>query len=430
MHILSLDIGTSSVKAAVLDVASAQPVGPVEHVGYSLDLPTPDTATISPDKLWDAVVQAAKRAGQGQRVEGVGFSCLSPALILLGEDEKPVAPIITHLDRRSRPEARQVLAEVGEEFLETTGNKPLPGGLTAIAFQHLIKENPKLAGRVKHYLHVNGWLGLRFTGVAAFDRGNACFTGLYEAMRSREWSQRWCQYFGVRREWLPSVRSGDETLGELRNEIATLLGLRAGIPVKLGTADTSCAMLAAGMGPKDLLHVVGTTQVLAVYAKQPVPALNRITRQLGVGDRFIYVTHNPVGGVALDWMHQLCFSEQSAAEFHEHSVPAAMERQTTVVLDPSFLGGDRLEIEPRRAAFRELTLGSHRLDLLAAVLNAMRLHHGEALAALGANRSYERVFLTGGGAEVVHRLIPEYAGTKVTLLLEASLRGVARLFDR
>jgi sugar (pentulose or hexulose) kinase len=428
MQILSLDIGTSSVKAAVLDVGTGEPVGSITRVEYVLDQPTPDTAVIPPERLWDAVVQAARNASHGQRVDGIGFSCLSPALVLLGEDDEPVTPIITHLDRRARPEARAAWAEVGSEFLASVGNKPLPGGLTAIVFQHLAREAPALAERVRRYLHVNGWLGLRLTGTAAFDRGNACFTGLCEALGSRDWSPHWCDYFGVDRAWLPPVLSGDATLGPLRAELARLFEVPAGVPVKLGTADTSCAMLAAGMGLRDLLHVVGTTQVLAVHVESPKPALNRLTRQLGVGEGFISVTHNPVGGVALDWLHQLCFRDQSPGEFYDQTVPAAMERGTPVVLDPAFLGGDRLEIEPRRAAFRELGLATDRLDLLAALLNAMRTHHRAAVAALGEERSYERVFLTGGGADVVHRLIPEYRTMQVVRLEEASLKGVARLF--
>jgi sugar (pentulose or hexulose) kinase len=147
-----------------------------------------------------------------------------------------------------------------------------------------------------------------------------------------------------------------------------------------------------------------------------------------VGEAFIHVTHNPVGGVALDWLHDLCFREQSGQEFYEKTIPLAEGRTTGVVLDPPFLGGDRLEIEARRAAFRELTLATDRLDLLAAVLHAMRRHHREALAALAMDQPAQRRFLTGGGADVVRKLLPEYAGGRVELLEEGSLRGVARLF--
>jgi sugar (pentulose or hexulose) kinase len=183
------------------------------------------------------------------------------------------------------------------------------------------------------------------------------------------------------------------------------------------------------MEPGDLLHNVGTTQVLAAYTDRPRPDPRRLTRRLGVGDRFVHVTHNPVGGAAFDWLRELCFRDQSPPVFFEHTVPSVIERQTEVTLDPPFLGGDRLEIEPHRAAFQDLTLATDRLDLLAAVLQAMRQAHRQAVTALGVGESFRRIFLTGGGADIVRRLIPDYAGDNVHLLDEGSLCGVARLFQ-
>lgn len=428
MQVLGLDVGTSSVKAAVLDVATAEPLGEVGRVAYDLDQPTPDTATLSCERLWRAVVEAARQACLGHPVEGIGLSCLTPGLVLLGARDEPLTPIITHLDRRARVEARKVWTAVGPEFLATVGNKPLPGGITAVGYRHLVRHDPILRAKVRKYLHVNSWLGLCLTGTTAFDAGNASFTGLFDTMTTRAWSPRWCSYFEVDPAWLPPVLPGDATLGRLTSAAAGELGLAEGIPVKIGVADTSSAMLAAGMGPDDLLHVVGTTQVLAVLAKDPQPAPNQLTRLLGVGDAFVQVMHNPVGGVALDWLHDLCFREQAAGQFYGETVPLAMRRPTAVVLDPPFLGGDRLEIEPQRAAFRDLGLSTDRLDLLAATLQAMRTHHHEAWNLLVHNRRVRRVFLTGGGADVVRSLIPEYGEREVVMLEEASLRGTARLF--
>jgi xylulokinase len=430
MRILALDVGTSSVKAAVLDVARAAPVGKVARVAYVLDHPVPEAAEIPAERLWQAVAAAARevaRAAEG--IEGVGLSCMTPALVLLDASDKPLAPIWTHLDRRARPAARQVWAAVGPEFLATTGNRPLPGGITAVSWRQQLDQTPYLCRRVQWYLHANSWLGLHMTGERAFDRANACFSGLYGTVTDQAWSERWCRYFEVEPDWLPAVVCGSTTLGALRSAVAAELGVPGGLPVKLGTADTSSAMLAAGMGSGDLLHVVGTTQVLAGFTDNPQPSPQRLTRQLGVGQAFIHVTHNPVGGAALDWLHHLCFRDQSSHTFYEHTVPEAMCRQTIVTLDPPFLGGDRLEIEAHRAAFRDLTVTTDRLDLAAALLQAMQRRHREALAALGRGERFQRVFLTGGGAEVVRRLLPEYAGAAVHWLEEGSLRGVARLFQ-
>jgi xylulokinase len=429
-HILALDVGTSSVKAAVLDVAKAAPVGSVVRVAYQLEHPTPDAAEIPPDRLWQTVGAAARLAARGaDRIEGVGLSCLMPALVLLDKADRPLGPCWTHFDRRSRRAARQVWASVGEEFLATVGNRPLPGGISAVCWRQQLDDSPYLARDVRRYLHLNGWLGFRLTGAAAFDPGNASFTGLFGTLTDQAWSQRWCDYFEVDPAWLPPVVAGDTTIGTLRSEAAADLGVPGGLPVKIGTADTSCAMLAAAMGPNDLLHGVGSTQVLSAFAEHPVPDARRLTRRLGVGPAFVYVTHNPVGGAALNWLHELCFHDQTAGEFFDHTVPAALERATRVTLDPPFLGGDRLEIEARRAGFRDLTLTTDRLDLLAALLQAMQRHHREAVAALGRGTPFERVILTGGGAEVVRKLIPEYASAKLKYLEEGSLCGVARLFS-
>src|SRR5436309_1787367 len=123
MQILALDVGTSSVKATVLDVARDQPVGPVAHVHYELDSPTPDASELPPDRLWGAVAAAAREATRATpHVEGVGMSCLTPALVLLDAGDKPIGNLWTHLDRRARAAARQVWQAVGPEFLQTTGN--------------------------------------------------------------------------------------------------------------------------------------------------------------------------------------------------------------------------------------------------------------------------------------------------------------------
>jgi len=430
MHVLGIDVGTSSVKAAILDVAAGEPVGKIAHVGYQLDRPTPETATIPPERLWKAVLDAAREAVNGQRdVQGIGFSFFTPALILLDAADGPLTPIVTHLDHRSRSEAARIEAVCGEVFLATTGNRPLPGGISAVSYAYLVRQQPSLPRLVRRYLHVDSWIGLRFTGEAAMDYGNACFTGVFDTMDTRDWSDRWCGYFGIERGWLPSARSGDMTLGGLRREVAQQLNLLPGLPVKLGTADTSSALLAARIELGDLLHIVGTTQVLAVRTVKPRPAADHLTRLLGVGDGYVHITHNPVGGVALDWMHQLCFHDQTAAEFYAQSIPAAIARQTEVLLDPPYLGGDRLQIEERRAAFRELTIAHERLDLLAAVLTAMRTHHAQATAVVADGQAFKRIVLTGGGATIAQQVIYDRDARAVEMIEEASLRGVARLFS-
>ena len=427
MHILAIDIGTSSVKAAVLEQATGLPVGSVAKTAYPLLHSEPDMAAIDPEELWQAISSAVTQAVKGHQVDGIGLSCLTPCLVVLDEREQPLFPLVTHLDRRARPTAKALDSRYGMEFLRETGNRPLPGGISGVYYRHWSEQHPEQAARVKRYLHLNSWLALKLTGETGFDPGNACFSGLCKSAELT-WSPEWCANLGVKRDWLPAIVPGNTTMGGLRNEWASAWSLPEGIPVKLGLADTSSAILTAGMEPGDLLHLVGTTQVLAILTDSPEPSPVRLTRHLGVGESYLHVTHNPVGGVALDWLHQLCFADMPEDEYYSRQIDLALVRQTSVTLDPLFLGGDRLEIDEKKAGFRNLSLNTDRIELLAALLQAMKAGHRAAWSALGKTQPPKRIFLSGGGAKVVRKLLPEYQQVDVIELDQASLMGVAKLF--
>ena len=430
MGILALDVGTSSVKAAVLDQATGAPVSEPPPIKYPLLQPEPDAAVISPEAIWQAILEAGRAAVDQQSVEGVGLSVFSPGWLFLDKNHKPITPVITHLDRRARPTARELRRSAGDWFLKLNGNPILPGGISGVGACHLLKMDPDLRNRVKHFWHLISWVAWKLTGDPAMDPGNAAFTGLFAAIQDQTWSSALSEWLGLPLEWLPPIRDGRSTLGGLSTESAVALGLRSGTPVKLGVADTSSAVLAARLKPNEMLHVVGTTQVLTFLTNRPAPDERRLTRPLGVDTWFMQVTHNPVGGVALDWLHELCFRDQTSDQFFSKTIATAKQRAPGVVhLDPPYLGGDRLELEPRSAGFQGLTLTTDRLDLLAALLAGMRDGHQRALLELGLPAPPTRIVVTGGGADVVRNLIPAYAGDNVDWLPQASLRGVARLFD-
>ena len=100
MHILAIDVGTSSVKAAVLDQPTGEPVAHPARAEYDLDHPTPDAAEVPADRLWAAVEHAAREAvaASPHPPEAVGLSSMTPALVLLDASDNPLSPVWVHLD--------------------------------------------------------------------------------------------------------------------------------------------------------------------------------------------------------------------------------------------------------------------------------------------------------------------------------------------
>jgi sugar (pentulose or hexulose) kinase len=208
--------------------------------------------------------------------------------------------------------------------------------------------------------------------------------------------------------------------------VAAEIGVPPGIPVKVGAADIVSIMLALNMKPGDLLHLEGNTQLLVVLANAPRPDSRRFTRQFSSGEKFVYVTYNPLGNAALDWIKRLCFREQSEEEFFTRTIAEAQARSTRVQFDPPFLAGDPLEIEARRASIRDLELTSDRLDVLAGFLSALSRRHQEALTALDHIGPLGHVFWTGPGVQRIKPLL--YPKAEVQEFDNGSLFGIARLF--
>ena len=429
MQVLALDVGLSSVKAALLDVGSAAVLGEAALVPFELEHPGAGAAQVIPEKLWSAVAAAARKAMRGvEEVDGVGLSCVAPGLVLLDARDQPLSSFWMPRDRRSRLAARQVWAAVGEEFLAETGSRPLPGGVSAVCYRQQLTDDPYVYRNVRSYLHLNGWLGLRLTGRRAIDRANASLSGLYGTLTDQRWSPRWCEFFNLEPDWLPPVVDGSATLGPLLPAVAAELNVPPGLPVKLGTTDVSSAVLAAEMRPGDLLHDAGVFQVLAAVVEKPAADVRRQVHQLGVGAGFVHLTHDPVGLPALDWLHALCFRDQAKDVFFSATLNEVLERQTRVTLDPPNLAGDWLEIDAHRAAFRDLALTTDRMDLLAAVVQELRRQHQRAPASLGTAEHFERIFLAGANVELLRRLYPECSTAKLSSLEDGALRGVAWLF--
>jgi xylulokinase len=427
MYVLALDVGTTFVQAAVLETESGKVIGGgLARAEFAVSSSSPETAEIPWEGLWQALAQAARTATRhAPEVEAVGMAGWAPGLVLVNHQDQPGRPIHLPRDRRARPAARQVDAVVGAEMLATTGQRPIPGAMTAITYRQLLFQDPYVAHEIKSFLHVNGWLGLHLTGERGFDPYNASCTGLYNTLTDRTWSPRWCDYFEIEPAWLPKVRPASDTLGTVRSAVAAEIGVPPGIPVKVGAASIVSAMLAVDMKPGDLWHAEGNTQLLAVLADSPRPDPKRFIRHLE-RDRFIYVTHNPVGGAALNWLKELCFREQSEEEFFTRTLAEAQARATRVQFDPPFLSGDPMEIEARRASVRDLELSSDRLDVLAGFLSALSRRHQEALAALEKSDPVGAVFWTGTGVQRIKPLL--YPNAEVQEFDNGSLFGIARLF--
>lgn len=437
MNLLGLDIGSSSVKAAVL--RDGKPPGRVVHARFETRH-SDVRVEVDPRSLLKAVADAIRQIGKPARnVDHVALSVMSPAWVAMDAGGKPITPIVTHQDRRSAQIAIELECRIGKDrFLELSGNRPVPGGISVTTWAWYKKNEPRTLRGADLVGHLNTFLHRQITGARVIDPSNASFTGLYCTNDQSGWSDELCEAVGISRKMLPDVIEADRIGGTVTRPAAARLGLTAGTPMLAGIVDTSSAMLLTGAAVGQLANNSGSTDVLGLCADHAVPHERLLTRALGVGRRWMSVSTLAAAGSAFDWMRSQFFSDwpkerfwKAVNELGERDFKSKAEEAAGGVRFEPYLAGERTNVEQRRATFTGLTLSTTREQLLAAVIRSLV----EASAArLDLFRQLKipmrrRVMLTGGSADGLAHLLHKKWKGKWTFYVEeeATLRGLAML---
>jgi xylulokinase len=245
---IGLDLGTSSLKAVLLD--RAQQVRASASAPLTLQQPRPLWREQHPEDWWRAcedVLAAVLRVGAAQgiaatQVEAIGLSGQMHGATLLDGRDEVLRPAILWNDGRSHAECAELERRVPASR-RITGNLMMPG-FTAPKLLWVAQHEPQVFERVAKVLLPKDWLRLRLTGDHASDMSDAAGT-LWLDMARRDWSDELLAATGLSRRQMPALHEGPSITGVLRAELAERFGLRR-IPVVAGAGDNAAG--AIGMG--------------------------------------------------------------------------------------------------------------------------------------------------------------------------------------
>lgn len=432
--ILGLDIGSSSVIAGVMRGPRVLRESP--RAFYRSRCVGP-RVEVEPDELLRALrVAIASLDGLAKDVAAIHLAVMSPAWVALDRRGEALTPIVTHQDRRSVEEAREIEAAVGEErHLQLAGTRPFPGGMSSTTWRWYQKHQPQRLRRADLVGHLNTFLHRRMTGARVTDPSNASFTGLYETLTLQGWSEELCGRLGVSRSVLPEVHEADRIGGTITPEAARAFGLTAGTPMLVGLMDGSAGMLLAGAQVGQLFNVCGSTDVLAMCTDRPRPHPRLLTRALGVERKWLQVSTLAAAGSAIYWVREQFFADLPLRKFQAlvHRLSRLGPAASGNVRFEPYLAGERTNIEQRQGAFTGLTLASTRTQMLSAVIEALTRASAERLPYLQASGTKLRhTVAVSGGADrldrIMHRDWPgQWTFRAVT---DATMRGLGTLTAR
>ncbi|WP_375245062.1 xylulokinase [Sphingomonas parapaucimobilis] len=268
---LGIDIGTSGVKAVVLDEHGA--VVGQGTAALTVQRPQPLWSEQDPEAWWQATTAAVRAIDPAVRraVRGIGLAGQMHGATLLGADDQVLRPGILWNDGRSEAECAESEAKA-PDLHRIAGNLAMPG-FTAPKLLWVAHHEPEIFAKIRTVLLPKDYVRLRMTGEKASDVSDAAGT-LWLDVDRREWSDDILAATGLTREQMPQAVEGTAQTGKLRAEVAEAWGIDQ-VPVAGGGGDNAAG--AAGVGvvkDGDALLSLGTSGVIFAATKEfrPNPA--------------------------------------------------------------------------------------------------------------------------------------------------------------
>jgi xylulokinase len=396
---IGLDIGTSSVKAVLIDESQrliASETAPLEvsrpHSGWSEQ---------DPDAWWTACQAVMDRLAKAHPREigatkGIGLSGHMHGATLLDASDKPLRPCILWNDVRAAEEAKAL--DANPIFRKVTGNIVFPG-FTAPKLVWVATHEPDIFANVATVLLPKDYVRLKLTGDRASEMSDSAGTSWLDVGK-RDWSDDLLAATKLGRKHMPKLYEGSAPTGKLRPDLAKRWGMSKAPVVAGGGGDNAASACGVGVvRPGTAFVSLGTSGVLFVsnarFSPDAATAVHAFCHAVPNTWHQMGVILSAAG--ALEWLAGV-FGTDAA----HLTRPLDDDRGGPgEVMFLPYLGGERTPHNDAavRGSFTGLNYGTDRTALARAVLEGVSFAFADNLAALRtAGAEVTRALAVGGGS--------------------------------
>ena len=434
--VLTVDIGSSSVRAAVVDGEGRTLPGSASSAEHSLRHSPDGGAELDPVEVLgrvEQVVEGTLASARAERVpiEAVAMDTLWHSVCGVDAAGRPTFPLLTWAERRPAAAAAALRATLDEPAVHARTGARLHPGYWPAKLRWLAEARPEQLAATRALLGPGEYVHTALFGEASTSLSMASGTGLLDGAGQR-WDAELLGVLPVRPGQLPAV--SDAPARGLRPPYARRWPELRDVPWYPAIGDGAASNLGCGCVDDSRLAVmVGTSGALRVVREQDVPGL-----PLGLWRYRVDGRRRVVGGALSDggnlvaWLRRV--TALPDAEEVERALAARAPGAHGLTVLP-LLAGERSPGWADRAtgAITGLTHSTTPLDLLQAALEAVALRFALVAGILHAALPRDRqVVATGAALERSpgwRRVLADALGVPVALSAasEASARGVALL---
>ena len=292
-YLLGYDIGTSSVKASLVEIESGK-------CAASTFFPKTEAPIIAkqsgwaeqdPESWWKYLCQATRQVladtgARGEDVKAIGISYQMHGLVCVDKEGKPLRPSIIWCDGRAVPYGNAAFEAIGSETcLSHLLNSP--GNFTAAKLAWVKENEPELYSQIHKVMLPGDYIAMKLSGGDMKTTVSGLSEGMFWDFKRNEVSQDVMKYFGFDNSLICDIVPTFSVQSVVSEGVAQELGLAAGTPISYRGGDQPNNALSLNvMEPGEIAATGGTSGVVyGVLGEVNYDKLSRV-------NTFAHVNHN------------------------------------------------------------------------------------------------------------------------------------------
>ena len=268
MYLLGIDVGTSSIKVAVVDVSTQKSVAAVQYPENEAEIKSvhPGWAEQAPMDWWHNVQQAILKVNSlslfdPKEIKAIGIAYQMHGLVVVDKNQEVLRDSIIWCDSRAVKLGEQAFDAIGhEQSLASLLNSP--GNFTASKLAWVKNSEPDVYRKIDKVMLPGDFIAMKLTGEITTSI-SALSEGIFWDFKKDEISSDVMKHYGFNADLIPPVQPLFSTHGHLKEAVAKLLGLKQGIPVAYKSGDQpNNAFSLNVLKPGEVAATAGTSGVI------------------------------------------------------------------------------------------------------------------------------------------------------------------------
>jgi xylulokinase len=289
--LLGLDIGSSFVKASVIETQTGLLKKAVAAPDTEIKITSPETgwAEQDPETWWKVTKTCLTKIKSSgitlEDIEAIGISYQMHGLVVVDKGLKPLRPSIIWCDSRA--------VGIGEKAFEAIGHdvcmKHLmnsPGNFTASKLAWVKENEPDVYKKIFKFMLPGDYIALKLSGEATTTASGLSEGILWDYTESAP-AGLVLKHYSIDEKFIPDIKPSFGIQCTVSKETAIETGLKEGIPVSYRAGDQpNNAFSLNVLNPGEWAATAGTSGV--VYGVSDMPVYDKESRVNG----FLHVNHS------------------------------------------------------------------------------------------------------------------------------------------